>query len=62
LVLESNYLPNSAVVKSELQKMRIGEDKVIRFNQNKDWRLPYALNPFHLVQKLMALKFSIFKI
>jgi hypothetical protein len=42
--------------------MRIGEDKVIRFNQNKDWRLPYALNPFHLVQKLMALKFSIFKI
>ena len=51
LVLESDYLPNSPVIKSELKKMNIGEDKVIRFNQYKDWRLSYALNPFHLVKK-----------
>lgn len=51
LVLESDYLPNSLVIKSELKKMNIGEDKVIRFNQYKDWRLSYALNPFHLVKK-----------
>jgi hypothetical protein len=56
LVLESNYLPNSPVVKSELQKIRIGEDKVIRFNQNKDWRLSYALNLFHLVKKTNGFK------
>jgi hypothetical protein len=51
MVLESAYFPNSPVIKSELKKMRIGEDKVITFNQNEDWRLSYALNPFHLVKK-----------
>jgi hypothetical protein len=51
LELTSDYLPNSPVIKSELKKMNIGEDKVIRFNQYKDWRLSYALNPFHLVKK-----------
>jgi hypothetical protein len=56
LVLESDYLPNSPVIKSELKKMRIGQDKVIRFNQNKDWRLSYALNPFHLVKKTNGFK------
>ena len=56
LLLESNYLPNSPVIKSELKKMRIGEDKVIRFNQNKDWRLSYALNPFHLIKTINGFK------
>ena len=56
LVLESNYLPNSPVIKSELKKMKIGEDKVIRFNQNKDWRLSYALNPFHLIKTINGFK------
>ena len=51
LVLESDYLPNSPVIQSELKKMRIGQDKVIRFYQKADWRLSYALNPFHLVKK-----------
>lgn len=51
MVLESDYFPNSPVIKSELKKMRIGEDKVISFNQNEDWRLSYALDPFHLVKK-----------
>ncbi len=56
LVLESDYLPYSPVIKSELKKMRIGQDKVIRFNQNKDWRLSYALNPFHLVKEPKGFK------
>ena len=56
LVLESDYLPNSPVIKSELKKMRIGQDKVIRFNQNKDWRLSYALNPFHLIKTINGFK------
>jgi len=51
LKLESDYLPNSTVIQSELKKMRIGQDKVVRFNQKDDWRLSYALNPFHLVKK-----------
>lgn len=51
LVLESDYLPNSPVIQSELKKMRIGQDKVVRFYQKEDWRLSYALNPFHLVKK-----------
>jgi hypothetical protein len=56
LVLESDYLHNSPVIQSELKKMEIGEDKVIRFIQNKDWRLSYALNPFHLVKKTNGFK------
>ena len=51
LELKSDYIPNSPVVLSELKKMRIGQDKTIRFNQCKDWRLSYALNPFHLIKK-----------
>ena len=56
LALESDYLPNSPVIKLELKKMRIGQDKVIRFNQNKDWRLSYALNPFHLIKTINGFK------
>jgi hypothetical protein len=51
LVLESDYLPNSPVIQSELKKLKIGQDKVVRFYQKEDWRLSYALNPFHLVKK-----------
>jgi hypothetical protein len=51
LVLESDYLPDSPVIQSELKKMKIGQDKVVRFYQKEDWRLSYALNPFHLVKK-----------
>lgn len=50
LVLESNYLPNSPLIKAELKKMKTGQDKVIRFHQYEDWKLSYALNPFHLVK------------
>lgn len=50
LVLKSEYLPHSPVIQSELKKMYIGQDKIIRFYQKEDWRLSYALNPFHLVK------------
>lgn len=30
--------------------MRIGQVKVVRFHQKEDWRLSYALNPFHLLK------------
>ena len=48
LNLQSNYLPNSPVIKKHLKSMRIGETKRISFIQNEDWRLSYALNPFIL--------------
>jgi hypothetical protein len=48
LDLQSNYLPESPVIKKHLKSMRIGETKRISFIQNDDWRLSYALNPFHL--------------
>lgn len=48
LILKSDYLPNSPVIKRKLKGMRIGETRRITFEQKEDWRLSYALNPFHL--------------
>jgi len=48
LELKSDYLPKSPVIVKSLKLMKIGETKVIRFSQKKDWRLSYALNPFRL--------------
>ena len=48
LILNSDYIPNSPVIKNELKNMRIGETKRITFEQKEDWRLSYALNPFRL--------------
>jgi hypothetical protein len=48
LILKSNYLPNSPVIKSNLKKMKVGEVRIITFKQKEDWRLSYALNPFRL--------------
>jgi hypothetical protein len=48
LELKSNYLPNSPVIIKSLKSMKVGQTKVIRFKQYKDWRLSYALNPFRL--------------
>jgi hypothetical protein len=41
LVLESDYFPNSPVIQSELKKMRVGQDKVVRFYPKKigDYRM-----------------------
>lgn len=51
LELKSDYLPNSPVIISKLKKMKVGQDERVVFEQYKDWRLSYALNPFHLVKK-----------
>ena len=48
LILKSDYIPNSPVIKKKLKGMRIGETRRITFEQKEDWRLSYALNPFHL--------------
>jgi hypothetical protein len=56
LTLKSDYIPNSPVVLKELRKMKIGQDKTIRFSQEEDWRLSYALNPFHLVKTKSGFK------
>lgn len=51
LKLNSNYLKKSPVIQSELKKMKIGESKIIRFKQNKDWRLSYAINGFTMTKE-----------
>ena len=48
LILKSDYLPHSSVIKKELKRMKVGQTKRITFHQKEDWRLSYALNPFHL--------------
>jgi hypothetical protein len=48
LILKSDYLPNSPVIKRNLKNMKVGQTKRIVFNQKEDWRLSYALNPFNL--------------
>jgi hypothetical protein len=50
LELHSTYLPTSPVIVKKLNKMRVGQTKVVRFEQYKDWRLSYALNPFALTK------------
>jgi hypothetical protein len=56
LTLKSDYIHKSPVVIKELRGMKIGQDKTIRFSQDEDWRLSYALNPFHLVKTKSGFK------
>ncbi len=46
--LTSNYIPKSPVVIGQLNKMEVGQVKIVSFKQYEDWRLSYALNPFEL--------------
>jgi hypothetical protein len=50
LILESDYLPHSPVIKKALRTMKVNEKKRIAFKQVEDWRLSYALNPFYLTK------------
>ena len=50
LVLESDYIPTSPVIKDALEKMKVGQTKKISFKQEKDWRLSYAINGFDLTK------------
>ena len=59
LFLDPSYIKNSPVVKREIQGMREGQVKKIRFHQKEDWRLSYALNPFRI--KKEGGKFKIYQ-
>ena len=49
--LNSSYIPKSPVIIKALKEMKVGETKVIGFNQKEDWRLSYAINGFKLTKK-----------
>lgn len=48
LFLDPSYIKKSPVVLREIEGMREGQTKNIRFTQKEDWRLSYALNPFKI--------------
>lgn len=48
LEIKSDYFPESPVIQKNLKSMQVGQTKIVRFKQYKDWRLSYALNPFRL--------------
>jgi hypothetical protein len=48
LFLDPSYLKTSPVILREMEGMKEGQDKRIVFKQKEDWRLSYALNPFHI--------------
>lgn len=59
LFLDPFYIKNSPVVKREIEGMKEGQVKKIRFHQKEDWRLSYALNPFNI--KKEGGKFKIYQ-
>jgi len=48
LNISSGYIRNSPVVVKSMVSMKVGEDRKVEFRQAEDWRLSYALNPFHI--------------
>jgi hypothetical protein len=50
LILESDYLPQSPVIRKRLKTMKIGEKQRVSFRQKQDWRLSYAINGFELTK------------
>jgi hypothetical protein len=48
LFLDPSYIKKSPVVLREIEGMKEGQTKNIRFTQKEDWRLSYALNPFKI--------------
>lgn len=51
LTLDTSYLKVSPVITRELSTMKVGEKRIVRFNQKDDWRLSYAINGFTLIKK-----------
>lgn len=51
LVVSSDYIKNSPVVKKHLAKMKVGQKKKVGFHQWEDFRLSFALNPFTIEKK-----------
>jgi hypothetical protein len=50
LILESDYMPQSPVIRKRLKTMKIGEKQRVSFKQQQDWRLSYAINGFELTK------------
>jgi hypothetical protein len=48
LFLKPDYIKKSPVIIEALKQMKVGEEKEIRYKQEQDWRLSYALNPFKI--------------
>lgn len=59
LFLDNSYIKRSPVILREMQGMKEGQIKKIRFTQKEDWRLSYALNPFKI--KKEGGKFKIYQ-
>jgi hypothetical protein len=51
ITLDHSYISKSPVILKELEKLKIGQKKIVRFRQQDDWRLSYAINGFTLVRK-----------
>jgi hypothetical protein len=50
LFLNPTYLKVSPIIIKELNTMEINETRIVRFSQNEDWRLSYAINGFTLTK------------
>ena len=48
LYLPADYIRHSPVVRRPLATLALGQTKVVTLQQQQDWRLSYALNPFRL--------------
>lgn len=48
LYLSPSYISRSPVVIKSKEGMKTGEVRKVTFRQKDDWRLSYALNPFHI--------------
>lgn len=59
LFMDPSYIKRSPVVLREMEGMRDGQIKRVVFTQKDDWRLSYALNPFHI--KKEGDKFKIYQ-
>lgn len=56
LFLENSYIKKSPVILREIKGMKEGQIKKVRFYQNEDWRLSYALNPFNIKKEKGKIK------
>jgi len=48
LELNPDYIKQSDIFLKNAKKLKTGQTKKVVFNQAQDWRLSYALNPFHI--------------
>lgn len=51
LVVNSDYIKNSPVVKKHLANMKVGEIRKVGLHQWEDWRLSFAINPFRIEKR-----------